>query len=278
MKIQHSDDIVIAGTLRTPIGQINKSLAGYQSYELGKMVAEELIKKTGIPKEKIEAVITAEIGQSSKAPNVSRVISVALGLPVEIPALTIANNCVSSFEAIVEAVRRVLLNEQEVILVIGTETMSNFPIYLNNARRNPKTANTGKLMKNLDKLEELEKDDIKFVDSIIEGLTDPATGIMMIETGEIAAQNYDLSKETLDDFAYKSYKNSYDALTAGKYDKYMMKMQIKEKEFDKDEFIMSKKSFVDKPQRFAKSSAIYGGPYMSMKEFYDKFGRICIPV
>ena len=275
MKINHSDDIVIAGILRTPIGQVNKSLSRYLSYQLGEMVAKELLNRTGIDKNKIESVVTAEIGQSSKAPNVARVISVLLGLPLEIPALTVANNCVSSFEAVAEAIRRVLLNEQEVNLVIGTESMSNYPIYLDNARRNSKTATPEKIMQNLDKLPELEAEGIKFIDAVFEGLTDPATGIMMIETGEIAAQNYNLSKDDLDDFAYQSYKNAYEALEAGKYDNYIMKMEIDGKTFDKDEYIMSKKGFAQKRERFAKASPIYEEPYYKggMKAFYENFGQ-----
>ena len=273
MKIKHSDDIVIAGAVRTPIGQVNKSLSNILSWELGRMAGDELLKRTGIPKDKVEAVIAAEIGQSSKSPNTARVISIALGLPLEIPAMTVANNCVSSFESIVEGLRRVMLGEQETVIAMGTESMSNFPIYLDNARKSSKTANTEKLKANIAMLPELEKDGIKFIDAIAEGLTDPATGIMMIETGEIAVQNYSLSKESLDEFAHKSFKNALEALNAGKYDKYMMKMKIDGADFDKDEYIMSKSAFVEKPERFAKAGALYEGMIMPLKEFYDKFGK-----
>lgn len=263
-------EIVIAGALRSPIGQVNKSLAGYHSYQLGTKVAEEMIGQYKVDKSKINGVIAAEIGQSSKAPNVARVMSVNLGLPLEIPAITVANNCVSSYEAAAEACRRIALGEGDVQLVIGVEMMSKFPLYLDGARQNSKFNNPDKATQNAAEL--ANTDDVKIVDGIIEGLNDPVRNTSMIETGEIAAQNYGFTQEQLDEVARQSYKKAYDAIEAGKYDKYVMKMDINGKEFSKDEYIMSKASFVSKPERFAKASPVFEHPAMGgLKGFYEKF-------
>ena len=95
MKFQRDNDrIVIAGAVRTPVGQANKSLASMHAYELGYLAVEELIKRTGIDKSKIDGVVAGEIGQSSKAPNSARVISVKAGLPLEASAVRVDNNCI----------------------------------------------------------------------------------------------------------------------------------------------------------------------------------------
>ncbi len=84
------DRLVIVGALRTPIGQANKSLADLYSFDLGYKVTEELIKRTGVKKSDIDGVVAGEIGQSSKAPNVARVISVKADIPLEATAVTVA--------------------------------------------------------------------------------------------------------------------------------------------------------------------------------------------
>jgi acetyl-CoA C-acetyltransferase len=94
----------------------------------------------------------------------------------------------------------------------------------------------------------------------------------MIETGEIVAQNFNFSQEQLDKVAYESYSNAFKALSAGKYDKYLMKMKIDGEDFDKDEYIMNKTGFVEKPERFAKASAVFEHPTMGgMENFYKKY-------
>ena len=265
------DRLVIAGAVRTPIGQAAKSLTEYDSFQLGKMVIDELFKRTGVDKSKVDGVVAGEIGQSSKAPNVARVLSVQADLPLEGNAVTVANNCVSGYEAINEAARRVLLGENDLMVVVGQESMTNYGYYLDNAKRNPKTATLAKLESNWADVPALE--DVKMVDSVVEGLTDPIRDAMMLDTAEVAAQKLGLTKETLDNYAHGSYKKAYEALEAGKYAPYIVPVKHKKGELDKDEFIMSKKGFVEKPERFAKAGPVFDMMPGGMKGFYEKYGK-----
>lgn len=130
------DRIVIAGAVRTPVGQAGSTLSGMHSFELGSLVVDELLKRTKLDKSKIDGVVAGEIGQSSKAPNAARVISVKNDLPLNASAVTVANNCVSGYEAVFEAARRLITGENDLMVVIGEESMSNFPIYLDGAKQN----------------------------------------------------------------------------------------------------------------------------------------------
>ena len=76
---RNGDRLVIASALRTPIGQSGKSLSKIQSYDLASLVTEELFKKSKVDKKEIDGVVAGEIAQSSRAPNVARVISVKAG-------------------------------------------------------------------------------------------------------------------------------------------------------------------------------------------------------
>ncbi|MCS6971631.1 MAG: thiolase family protein [Turneriella sp.] len=270
---REGDPVVVAGAVRTPVGQAGSTLSRMHSFELGALVAEELVRRSGIDKNKIDGVVVGEIGQSSKAPNPARVISVKNELPLTANAVTIANNCVSGFEAIFEAARRIITGENELVLVVGEESMSNFPIYLDNAKRNSKTATVEKLKANWNEVPNIPE--IQLVDGVAEGLNDPVRDAMMFTTAEIVAQRLDLSREQLDSYAHGSYKKAYEALTAGRYDKYLMPVKYGEKAdevLDKDEFIMSKVGFVEKPERFAKSPVIYEKMPGGLKALYEKFG------
>lgn len=266
--------IVIAGAVRTPVGQAGSTLSRMHSFELGSLVVDELIKRTKLDKSKIDGVVAGEIGQSSKAPNAARVISVKNDLPLNANAVTVANNCVSGYEAIFEAARRIITGENDVIVVVGEESMSNFPIYLDNVKRNSKTATVEKLKANWAEVPNMP--DIQLIDGVAEGLNDPIRDAMMFATAEIVAQKLGLSREELDKYAHGSYKKAHDALVAGKYDKYLLPVKYGDKAeevLDKDEFVMSKTGFIEKPERFAKSPVIYEKMPGGLKGLYDKFGK-----
>jgi len=264
-----TDRIVIAAALRTPIGQAGKSLAGIESYELGALVTEEIIRRSRISKEAIDCVVAGEIGQSSKAPNVARVISVKTALPLKAPAVTVANNCVSGYEAVTEAARRIITGEAGVVLALGLENMSRYSFYLSGVKGNSKFTTVEKLKASWQDALSLGVD---VVDSVEEGLNDPIRNLNMAMTGEVAAQNYDLDKKTLDDYAWRSYKKAYDAILAGKYRPYQVSVKTGDGVLEDDEYIMSKKGMVENPDRFYRASPIFDSKYMSLKEFYEKYG------
>lgn len=265
------DDIVLCNATRTPVGQAGKSLSTYQSYELGAMAVEHLFKHYNTSKKIVDSVVAGEIGQSSKAPNTARVISVKTELPIEAAAVTVANNCVSGFEAIFTAARQVLLGEYETVLVIGQESMSNMPIYIDGAQHNPKTATIAKLQKNWADVPNME--DIKLVDGVEEGLTDPIRLANMAETGEVVAQKLGLNKKDLDEYAYHSYRKTLEAIQAGKYKPWTFPVKTPKGELTDDEYIMTKTGFVEKPERFEKATAIFDAPpHTSIKGFYEKYG------
>lgn len=268
------DRIVIAGAVRTPVGQAGSALSGKQAFELGTLVVEEVIKRAKLDKSKIDGVVAGEISQSSKAPNAARVISVKTELPLNANAVTIANNCVSGYEAVFEASRRIIMGENDLIVVVGEESMSNMPIYIDGAKQNSKTANVDKLKANWADVPNMP--DVKLIDGVAEGLNDPIRDAMMFATAEIVAQKLDLKREELDKYAHGSYKKAHDALVAGKYDKYLLPVKYGEKPeevLDKDEFVMGKTGFIEKPERFAKSPVIYEKMPGGLKGLYDKFEK-----
>lgn len=129
------DRLVVAGAIRTPIGQAGKSLAQFESFELGSLVLDELLKRSKVDPKNVDGIVVGEIGQSSKAPNVARVLGVRAGLALEGTAVTVANNCVSGFEAIAAAARRIITGENELVVALGEESMTNYNYYIDGAKK-----------------------------------------------------------------------------------------------------------------------------------------------
>ncbi|HNN80679.1 MAG TPA: thiolase family protein, partial [Leptospiraceae bacterium] len=115
--------IVLASGIRTPIGQAGKSLADIPSAELAYRVTEEIFARSKVSKTEVDGVVAGEISQSVYTPNVARVISVRAGIPLEASAITVANNCVSGSEAILDAARRIMIGEGKFYLALGLESM-----------------------------------------------------------------------------------------------------------------------------------------------------------
>ncbi|MER3458299.1 MAG: acetyl-CoA C-acyltransferase, partial [Chloroflexota bacterium] len=97
----------------------------------------------------------------SDAPNIARVVALKAGIPKEVPAYTVARNCNSGMDAIIEAWRHIQLDEGEVYIAGGVESMSTIPYIVRGARWGLKLRHA------------------QFTDALWEALTDPICGQLM---------------------------------------------------------------------------------------------------
>jgi acetyl-CoA C-acetyltransferase len=149
--------------------------------------------------------------------------------------------------------------------------MSGSFLTVEGVKTNPKLATVDKLKKSWDKALEMGAE---IIDPVDEGLNDPIRKINMAMTGEIAAQNYDLTKKDLDTYAYNCYKKTHDAIKAGKYKPFIEPVQLTNgNKLEDDEYIMSKLGMVENPGRFDKATAIFDTKWMSLKQFYEQYGE-----
>lgn len=261
-------DVVISNLKRTPFAQISKGLSSYESHEMALSVAEAMFKNNDGVKDAIDGVIMGEA--SSSQPNPARVISKLLGLADHIPGLTLANNCVSSLEAVADACRRVELDEGQLYLSLGGESLTNLPITIKGSRANKKTATLEKLLKFLpDDIPE----GIKITDDLEEGLNGGLTTYGMHVTAEIVAQKYNISREISDKFAYQSYKRAYNATLEGKYKPYIvpMKNSISGEIMNADEAVLLRKGIVENAGRLDKAMLLFENPIMKFDDFKKKY-------
>ena len=262
-------EVVIAAPLRTPFAQIGKALAKYPAHHLGKLVAEKMIEKFKIKKEDIDTVIVGE--GFANAPNSARVIANLIGLRDEIPAMTVANNCVSGMDAIAEATRRIVLGEASVVLVLGEESQTSMPMIIKGARLDKKTATLDKLKPLLpDKL----PDGVELRDTLEDGLGDGENSYGMQATAEILSQNYNLSRAINDKIAFQSFKRAYDASEKGLYKDFIIPMKDEDGEvLDRDEAVVLRKGLVENPERMGRAMLLFDNPQFKFDQFKEKYGK-----
>ena len=261
--------IAVCNIRRTPFAQVSKALGDFAGHDLGKIVAEDIMKTSGLSKDAVSGVVVGE--GFPFAPNSARVISTLIDLPHEIPAVTVNQNCVSGIEAVAEAARRIELGEGEVFLVIGEESQTAMPFVVKNARQNKKTGTVDKLAKLLpDNLPE----GVEIRDTLEDGLGDTETSYGMPVTAELAAQNYEIPREKLDKFAYESYKRAYEATEAGKYAPHIITMKDeKGNDLKGDEAVLLRKGIVENPSRMDKAMLLFDNPVMKWDEFKTKYAK-----
>lgn len=209
-------EIVIAGAVRTPQGNMGGALKEFTNHQLGALIVKGLLEKTKLAPSEVQEVIFGCVGQQSDAANVARVISLLAGIPKETPAFSVARNCASGLQAIVSAYHMIYAGDADLIIAGGVEVMSASP-YVNRDLR------FGKRLKNS-----------AMIDTIWEGLTDPISGMIMGQTAENLAEEFKISRKEQDEYAAFSHQKAFRATREGKFREEIVKVMVPKRAFGKE--------------------------------------------
>jgi acetyl-CoA acetyltransferase family protein len=198
---------LVAGC-RTPFCRAGGALQGAFAADLATHVFRELLDRTPIDRRQIDEVILGCAGPDAREANVARVAALRAGLREQVPAMTVMRNCASGMEAVLVAEQKLRAGEGEVFLVGGAESMSNFPLLMG-----PSLVKffqrLGKARSGLQKLKALASfrpRALKPRIAVMEGLTDPITGLMMGDTAERVARRFGIDRGAMDTFALQSHR------------------------------------------------------------------------
>jgi len=179
-------DIVLAGAARTPIGKFGGRLAGLTAMDLAVAASRAAIERAGLRPEQVDQAVFGHARQAGCGPNPARQVALRAGLPIDRPAYTINQACLSGMQAILAAARAIRCGEAEVVLAGGMDSMSRAP-YLLDAR-------FGLRMGHKPLLDAMYQD----------GYLDPNCGQLMGQTAETLARRYAISRAEQDAFALRS--------------------------------------------------------------------------
>ena len=186
-------EAVIVSTARTPIGRAYRGAYNdTQGQELAGHVVAEAVRRAGIdPAEVEDVVLGAALQQGSTGFNVARQAAIRAGLPVSVAAMTIDRQCSSGLMAIATAAKEIVYDGMTIAVGGGLESVS--------------------LVQN-DKRNQYRAQDPWLVDHR------PDLYMTMIETAEIVAERYQVTREAQDEYALLSQQRTAAAQAEGRLD------------------------------------------------------------
>jgi acetyl-CoA C-acetyltransferase len=216
-------NVYLAASVRTPIGRFGGTLASWTAADLGVAAAKAALERAKTPPEQIQQSIWGCARQAGGGPNVARQITYRAGVPETVPAFTVNQACGSGLQAIILAAQQVILGRAEVVLAGGTESMSRVPYFAEGARWGMRMGNT------------------ELVDGMYrDGFNDPLSGLLMGETAENLARQYEISRDEQDEYSLRSQERAQQAIEEGRFDSEIAKLEIKGRKgetasFERDE-------------------------------------------
>lgn len=213
-------EIVLAAGLRTPQVKAGGAFAREDAGHLGSRLCRELLARTGVDGGELDEVIVGCVGPPASQANVARVIALRAGIPERIPARTVARNCASGMEAVSCAVSAILAGQGDTFLCGGVEVMSRYPLSMGPRLTQlfTRLSRTRSLAQALGVWASFRPKDLTPVVSLVEGLTDPVSGMIMGETAELLAREWDVPREASDSYASRSHQRAAAARDAGRFD------------------------------------------------------------
>jgi acetyl-CoA C-acetyltransferase len=242
-------NVYLAGAVRTPIGKFGGTLVSWSAADLGVAVAKESLRRAGVAPEQIAESIWGCARQAGGGPNVGRQISFRAGVPQTVHAFTVNQACGSGLKAIILAAQEVLLGRADAVLAGGTESMSRVPYFAEGAR-------WGMRMGNAQLVDGMYRD----------GFADPLSGLVMGETAENLARQYEISREEQDQFALRSQQRAQAAIESGRFDNEVVPLEVEGRKgkttFARDEHCRARTTLQDLgklPPVFSKEGTVTAG-------------------
>ena len=196
-------EVVILGAARTPIGKYGGAFRNVHPAELGAVAARAALTRAGVEPAAVDDVWIGHGRQAGSGPNPARQVGYRAGLPNEVPEQTVNKACASGLQAVASGARAIALEEAEVVLVGGIESMSRMPYLIDSD-----DARWGHRLGHVDLIDAMYRD----------GFQCPLSNLIMGETAEVLARQYGISREESDRYALESQQRAEAATTTGRFE------------------------------------------------------------
>jgi len=217
-------EVVVVSGVRTAIGDYGGSLKDFAPTDLAARCVKEALSRASVAPDEVGHVVFGNvIHTEAKDMYLSRVASINGGIPKEVPALTLNRLCGSGLQAIISASQIIAMDDADIAVAGGAESMSRSNYWLPTARWGSKMG------------------DQSIVDAMVGALSDPFEGMHMGVTAENVAAQYSLSRDDQDSLSLESHKRAANAIAQGWFKEQILPIEIKERKgtrvFDTDEHV-----------------------------------------
>lgn len=209
--LENFQNVYIIDAARLPIGKFLGQYKNIESSQLGATVISFLLQKNHIKSEWVDELIVGQVLTGGLGMNTARQAGLAAGLKQQTPCYLVNQVCGSGLRAVIDGARNILLQDAELVLAGGQESMSR-------ARHTLLARIAQKL------------GDIKLTDSLhYDGLTDYFYQYSMGKTAENVATKYKITRAEQDEFAYNSQQKASQSQKKGYFQKQLVSNDFLEK-------------------------------------------------
>lgn len=208
-------EVVIVSAVRTPVGAFGGVFKNVSAVQLGTIVAKEALKRANVDPAIVEEVIFGNVLQAGLGQNVARQISVHAGVPIETPSYTVNKVCGSGLKTVALAAQSIMAGDADIVLVGGTENMSQAPYLLKSARWGQRMGD-GSI------------EDYMVKDGLWDIFNDTHMGI----TAENIAEKYSFTREEQDNLALVSQNRAEEAIKSGRFKDEIVAVEVPQRRKD----------------------------------------------
>lgn len=194
------NEAVILSAVRTPIGKFQGALSSIPATTLGAVAVRAAVERAGIAPAEIEEVFMGNVVQAGNGQAPARQSGLFGGVPASVSATTLNKVCGSGLKAAMLSAQAVRAGDGDLFIAGGFESMSRVP-YLVSGR-----------------MGELKFGNSQMTDALLnDGLWDPFENWGMGNAAEFIADEYEVTREAMDQFAFESHQKAVAAQEAGKF-------------------------------------------------------------
>jgi acetyl-CoA C-acetyltransferase len=208
-------EVFIIGATRTAIGSFLGSLKNFKAPELGGFVIKEVVKRARISGEDVEEVIMGNVVSGGLGQAPAKQAAVKGGIPYTVSCFAVNKVCGSALKAVALAAQSIWLEEKNIIVAGGMESMSQAPHLLWGVREGVKFG------------------DMKIKDSmILDGLWCAFDDQHMGMTGEVVAEKFGATRQEQDEYALSSHQKAIQAIEKGYFKDEILPVEIPQRKGD----------------------------------------------
>ncbi|MBW1687637.1 MAG: acetyl-CoA C-acyltransferase [Deltaproteobacteria bacterium] len=203
------NDAVIVSTARTPMGRAYRgAFNNLEAPTMGAHVISHAVQRAGVDPGEIDDVIMGvALQQGTQGFNLARQSAMAAGFPTHVPGMTIDRQCSSSLMAVATAAKEIIIDGMQIVVGGGLESIS----LVQNEHANRHRAADPNVLANA-----------------------PHLYMAMIDTAEVVAKRYEISREAQDEYALLSQQRMAAAQDEGKLDDEIVPLTATKSVFNKE--------------------------------------------
>jgi acetyl-CoA C-acetyltransferase len=203
------NEAVILSAARTAVGKFQGGLSSMPATKLGAAALKSAVERAGVDPNDIEEVLMGNVIQAGNGQAPARQAAIFAGLPATVSATAINKVCGSGLKAAMLSAQAIRAGDADLFVAGGMESMSRAP-YLVNGRSG-----------------ELKFGNQTLTDALLnDGLWDPFENWSMGNAAEFIADEYEVTREAMDEFALRSHLKAVEAQEAGRFKLEIVPVQI----------------------------------------------------